>query len=313
MNAEQLQRLFQGIRRANSGDARYAPHKPLLLLMALARVQRNQPRLFSFKEIEADFKLLLTEFGPSNAPKTRNMPFWFLRNDEHGRLWQLTLPDSLQSYPHGSAPNLTALRQDGVAGGLTAEVEHGLKAHPQLLVQVARNLLHSTFPETLHEDIANVVGLDLRDKGHRARDGEDFDPLGQRRQRSRAFRDKVLRAYEYRCCICGFDLRLGHLPAGLEAAHIQWHTLGGPDIETNGLSLCSLHHKLFDLGAFTIDPAALKVVFSEHAISGDRGLTGELRHHGRDFLHPVDNDTMPARQFLDWNWNNIFKREARKI
>jgi len=313
MNAEKIRKLFQEIRRAHAGDARYAPHKPLLLLMALARIQRNQSRLFTFKEIEPDFKTLLTEFGPSNAPNTRNMPFWFLRNDAQGQLWELKLPDSLQTHPHGTAPNLTAMRQDGVTGGLSPEVERDLKANPQLLVDVARNLLHSTFPETLHDDIANVIGLDLSDTGHRARDGEDYDQIGQRRQRNRAFRQQVLRAYEYRCCVCGFDLRLGHMPAGLEAAHIQWHTLGGPDLETNGLSLCALHHKLFDLGAFTIDPTSLKVVFSEHAMSGSRGITGELRHHGQEFLHPVDNDAMPARQFLDWNWNNVFKREARKI
>lgn len=313
MNAEKIRKLFQEIRRAHAGDARYAPHKPLLLLMALARIQRNQSRLFTFKEIEPDFKTLLTEFGPSNAPNTRNMPFWFLRNDAQGQLWELKLPDSLQTHPHGTAPNLTAMRQDGVTGGISAEVERDLKANPQLLVDVARNLLRSTFPETLHDDIANVIGLDLSDTGHRARDGEDYDQIGQRRQRNRAFRQQVLRAYEYRCCVCGFDLRLGHMPAGLEAAHIQWHMLGGPDLETNGLSLCALHHKLFDLGAFTIDPTSLKVVFSEHAMSGSRGMTGELRHHGQEFLHPVDNDAMPARQFLDWNWNNVFKREARKL
>jgi putative restriction endonuclease len=313
MNAEQVRKLFQEIRRAHAGDARYAPHKPLLLLMALARIQRRQSRLFTFKEIEPDFKTLLTEFGPSNAPNTRNMPFWFLRNDAQGQLWELKLPDSLQTHPKGTAPNLTAMRQDGVTGGLSSEVERDLKAHPQLLVEVARNLLHSTFPETLHDDIANVIGLDLSDTGHRARDGEDYDQIGKRRQRNRAFRQQVLRAYEYRCCVCGFDLRLGHLPAGLEAAHIQWHTLGGPDLETNGLSLCALHHKLFDLGAFTIEPMSLKVVFSEHAMSGSRGMTGELRHHGQEFLHPADYEAMPARQFLDWNWNNVFKREARKL
>lgn len=313
MNAEQIRKLFQEIRQARAGEARYAPHKPLLLLMALVRIQRHQSRLFTFKEIEPEFKTLLTEFGPSNAPKTRNMPFWFLRNDAQGQLWELKLPGSLQTHPKGSAPNLTTMRQEAVTGGLSAEVEHDLKANPQLLVDVARNLLRSTFPETLHDDIANVIGIDMSASGHRANDGEDFEHFSQRRQRSRAFRERVLRAYEYRCCVCGFDLRIGHTPAGLEAAHIQWHTLGGPDLESNGLSLCALHHKLFDLGAFTIEPTAMKVVFSEHAMSGSRGMTGELRHHGQDFFHPTDSYAMPARQFLDWNWINVFKREARKL
>jgi len=38
----------------------------------------------------------------------------------------------------------------------------------------------------------------------------------------------------------------------LEAAHIKWHQAGGPDTIDNGLALCSLHHKLLDLGALGI-------------------------------------------------------------
>ncbi|MBL0094286.1 MAG: HNH endonuclease [Piscinibacter sp.] len=95
----------------------------------------------------------------------------------------------------------------------------------------------------------------------------------------------MLRAYEYRCCVCGFDLRIGHTPAGLEAAHpvaSRWWA----DIEPNGLSLCALHHKLFDLGVFTVEPAEHRVIFSQHAISGDRGMDGELRFHGRAIHSP---------------------------
>jgi putative restriction endonuclease len=82
-----------------------------------------------------------------------------------------------------------------------------------------------------------------------------------------------------------FDLRIGLTPAGLEAARIQWHHVGGPDIEPNGLSLCALHHKLFDVGAFTVEPSEHRVVFSQHAISGGRGMAGELPFHGRA-IHP---------------------------
>ena len=98
---------------------------------------------------------------------------------------------------------------------------------------------------------------------------------GQRR-RDPQFRARVLRAYEYRCCVCGFNLLIAGQHAGLEAAHIQWHTAGGPDVEPNGLSLCALHHKLFDLGAFTIEPGEFRIVFSQHAIAGERGMTGVL-------------------------------------
>lgn len=313
LSPERIRALFEGIRRAPGREANYAPHKPLLLLMALGRLQRGLKGHFRFADIESDLRALLTEFGPSNAPKTRHLPFWHLRSDDQGQLWQLDLPADLQSLPRGTAPNLSILRRDDVSGGFSATVEHGLVTHPELIPQLARQLLQSTFPDTLHDDIASAVGLDLSEPGLVARDVEASFQSGMQQRRDPGFRNRVLRAYEYRCCVCGFDLRVGHVPAGLEAAHIQWHTAGGPDIEPNGLSLCALHHKLFDLGAFTLDPASLKVLFSEHALAGTRGMTGELRHHGQDLLPPVDPGYLPAPEFLDWNWCNVFKREARRL
>jgi len=313
LSADQIRHLFRSIRRAPSRESRYAPHKPLLLLVALARLQQGQPRQFSFKAVEPELKQLLTEFGPSNAPNTRHLPFWHLHTDEQGKLWELRLPADLRQHPRGKAPSLRAIRRDDISAGFSTEVEQALRAHPGLVAEIARGLLQDSFPETLHEDIAQAVGLDLTESAHAARDGEEAFAYSQRRQRNKAFRDRVLRAYEYRCCVCGFDLRLGHMPAGLEAAHIQWHTVGGPDIEPNGLSLCALHHKLFDLGAFTLEPSSLRIVFSEHAISGGRGMTGELRHHGQHLLQPLRDQAIPGTNFLAWHWGNVFKREARQL
>jgi len=45
------------------------------------------------------------------------------------------------------------------------------------------------------------------------------------------FRNRVLRAYEYRCAICGFDVRLGDRLVAVEAGHIKWHQAGGPETE----------------------------------------------------------------------------------
>jgi putative restriction endonuclease len=63
----------------------------------------------------------------------------------------------------------------------------------------------------------------------------------------------------------------------LEAAHIKWHQAGGPDVETNGVALCVLHHRVFDLGAFTIN-SQLTILVSEKA--NGSGFSQEfLRRH----------------------------------
>ena len=54
---------------------------------------------------------------------------------------------------------------------------------------------------------------------------------------------------------------------GIEAAHVKWHMARGPSTTNNGLALCSLHHKLFDRGAFTLDTDR-RVLLSQHARGG---------------------------------------------
>jgi putative restriction endonuclease len=303
---QQVLVAFEGIRRAQR-NGQYAPHKPLLLLLALARVQHGESRLAPFIAVERKLKELLTEFGPTNAQERRHLPFWHLRTDQDGALWQVTGPAALLQRLPGNTPTLGELRDAGVLGGFSPQIYEALKGDPQLLREVAARVLEAFFPATLQPDIAASVGLELEPAA-----GVEPSSLIKRR-RDPQFRERVLRAYEYRCCVCGFDLRVGHMPAGLEGAHIQWHTVGGPDIETNGLCLCSLHHKLFDLGAFTIQPQGLRVIFSQHAVSADRTLTGVLAHHGKAMLAPQDPALVPGLEFLEWNHKNVFKRPHRVL
>jgi len=56
---------------------------------------------------------------------------------------------------------------------------------------------------------------------------------------------------------------------GVEAAHVRWFQFDGPDTTNNGLAPCAKHHKMFDLGAFTVTPQTLKILFSTLAIGID--------------------------------------------
>ena len=308
--AQEVLAAFQNVRRAVRNDV-YAPHKPLLLLLALGRVQRGLPRLSTFSEVEPDLKAMLGAFAPASSLSSRHYPFWHLRGDGGRTLWDFSGPEVLTSQPDGATPNLGELRRPGIQAGLCADVFDTLAHQPGLLQQVAQQLLEANFPETLHADIAAAARLDLTPVPQVREASQDAFNTQVRRRRDPAFRQKVMRAYEWRCCVCGFDLRIGHVPAGLEAAHIQWHHVGGPDIEPNGLSLCALHHKLFDLGVFTIEPSEYRVVFSRDALTADRGTGGELRHHGQAMLPPQDPTLKPMPQFLAWNRDNVFKSPGR--
>lgn len=314
MTPIQVLDAFDNIRRAQRAGV-YAPHKPLLILLALSRLQHGSPRLVEFSTIDTTLRQLLSEFGPSSAAKSRHYPFWHLATDGNGAIWQLQGPQELLRRPAGATPTLGELRENHVEGGFPEPIQNALRDTPGLLEAVASHVLETNFPETLHADITAALGLDLSGApGVRVAEVSSSSyPESPRRGRDPSFRERVLRAYEYRCCVCGFDLRLGLSPAGLEAAHIHWHHMGGPDIEANGLSLCSLHHKLFDLGAFTVDPAGHRVVFSQFAISGNRQPTGELQYHGRPIHPPQDGAFLPAPAFLQWNRDNVFKAPARQL
>ena len=124
------------------------------------------------------------------------------------------------------------------------------------------------------------------------------------------FRNKILTAYEYRCSICSFDVRLGTTPLGLEAAHIKWHQAGGPDVESNGLALCSIHHKMFDRGAFTISKE-LEVIISEE-VNGFLGVDEWLLNfHGKKMRSPVNPSYEPAFDYLSWHRKQVFHAPAR--
>ena len=309
---DQVLQAFENVRRARNHGV-YAPHKPLLILLALARVQQGKPRLVEYSDLDLPMKKLLSEFGPSSAAKSRHYPFWYLRSDGDGALWDLNKDGKPVVGVSGGTPTLTQLRGEHFSGGFPRNLDKALRKSPGLLRMVANRVLDSFFPETLHSDIAAAIGLDLEgsDNSHGVSERVISYADKTTRRRDPAFRENILRLYEYRCCVCEFDLRIGHSAAGLEAAHIQWHQAGGPDEEPNGLCLCALHHKLFDLGVFTVEPVEYRVVFSQHAVAGDRSAHGELRHHGQPMRKPIDARFNPATEFLDWNVKNVFKAPGR--
>lgn len=309
MTRDEILRAFDRIRVWQQGGHR-APHKPLLILLALGRLVRGENPVVEFSEIEGKLKELLTEFGPSSAPATRHHPFWHLATDRGAGdtpIWELKGPPEILKRPPAATPNLSELREYHVSGGFPEPLRRALLAEPGLVSEITRRLLDAHFPETLRQDVLDAVGLTLDSSGDGAFDTQT------RRRRDPSFREKVLLAYEYRCCVCSYDLRLGRQSVGLEAAHIKWFQAGGPDIENNGLALCALHHKIFDLGAFTIQPEDRVMVFSRHLIGSPDIQNRLLSYHGTPLINPQSKEFMPNPDFLDWHQREVFKKPGRSI
>jgi putative restriction endonuclease len=268
-----------------------APHKPLLVLYALGRWARGE-RAVRFADAAGDLKALLSEFGPPRRSYHPEYPFWYLRTDG---VWDVRAGGSLNYRAGKARPTAGELVRRGAVGEFAPEVQAALAADPTLVGRIARELLDAHFPASVHPDILAAVGLD-----------PDLTAV-TRRPRDPRFREAVLTAYGYRCCVCGLSIRLGPLPVALDAAHIQWHAAGGPDAVANGLCLCALHHKLFDLGAFTVGPALGMMRVSDR-VNGEGAEHALMRHEGKPIHRPRRADAVPGDGFLNWHENQVFHR-----
>ena len=291
MSSETILTRFDELNTWKQGDQR-APHKPLLVLYALGRWQQGKVEI-TFKEAEPELTALLREFGPPRKSDHPEQPFWRLQRDG---VWSVQAPANLPQKKGDDIPKVGALRSHDVRAGFSPEVQAALAADPALVARISTQLLERHFPESLHQDILNAVDLTL-------------ETVTAQRKRDSKFRQRVLKAYEYRCAVCGFDVRLGSVSIALDAAHIRWHQFGGPDVECNGLALCVLHHKTFDLGVFTL---ADGVLFVSDQANGTAGFQESLlAFHGKPIRAPQHPDWKPEPGHLEWHGREVFKGEAR--
>jgi putative restriction endonuclease len=171
-----------------------APHKPLLVLFALARWQQGEAEI-SFEETAPILTDLLKEFGPDRKQYHPELPFHHLQRDG---IWKMDTAG--KPIPRTGSNNFTRreLLNHQATGCFTEDVLAALNRDPTLAAEIATTILDAHFPDSLHSEILVAVGLDL-----------DKRIIFRRRPRDPQFRDRILTAYEYRCAVCGFDVRLG--------------------------------------------------------------------------------------------------------
>ena len=306
MTRAEILESFQNLNQWRSGDKR-APHKPLLALYAIGKLLRGEDRLISYTDdIGQGFKQLLWTFGSSGNPY---IPFWRLQSDG---IWEVTHRNRIRLTSSGD-PHVTDLRRYNVSGGFTDTVFKHLQTDFELTFEIIQFLLDDNFTPSLHQDILQAVGIgalpplvtgiqlpfQLLETGT----SETVTP-------SWKFCRDVLRAYQYRCAVCSFDVRLEDSLVGVEACHIKWQNHNGPNDINNGLALCSLHQRLFDRGVLTLS-TDYEVLISEYA-NGSVGFEEWLmRFHGKTINTPQRACYYPDENYINWHLKEVFKNPAR--
>ncbi len=279
--------------RQYRGDGKRAPHKPLLVLLALGQLATSGSSSMTWSVVQARLGDLLAEFGTSATigSSAAAYPFTRLRSDG---VWQLT-----RDVPND---NVGPLNAEPIEGHFTSEIEQELLRSSESLYAVARSLVESQFPLTVAPDVLTAVGLDPDVVfGLPATEAA----VAQGRKRDANWRRRIVAAWDRSCAFCGYDGAIHGAPVGIEAAHIRWFNFGGPDSLDNGLALCSLHHKLLDRGVLGLaDPGTIFVSDAYSAV-GDVGRS-VYELHGRE-LRPRPGTTMPAAAHVDWHRQEVFK------
>ena len=270
-------------------DAR-APYKPLLLLWLIGRLAAGQPAEVSFKEAELDLKLLMHRYRLGRSVRVA-YPFVYL--GQNSELWRVedSKGDDVTRRPQATKESPVFLREEAV-GSLTSEFE--LALHDlEVRSAVVNALLHMEFPETLHEEILDDVGLGLV-----------VTPVPSRRNPN--FKSTVLLAYENRCSFCGFSGSLRDALVGVDAAHVKMRSHSGPDRVDNGLALCALHHRLFDRGALGLDEDR-RILVSQHMILREDESPVPVKDlAGTPMRLPQPGYEVPASSFIKWHYCNLF-------
>ena len=309
MTPGELQSLFANLKVWHAQGWR-APNKPLLALWAIGRCLRNEARLAPYEEIARELGGLLRRFGPPRKRVNPDLPFWHLQRDG---VWEVPEADRITQTLSGHA-HIASLRREGAHGGLPTDVFLALRQDRVTALDIVYSLLDAHFPDTLHDEVLRAVGIKAgyaktiwRDfhVGERQRTGQEFEQVW-RRQRDPAFSDAVLDAYGERCAVCAFSVRLHGATLALDAAHIKWHRAGGRnrDKVNNGLSLCALHHRLFDAGAFTLSPK-YTVITAPAAVGNGRDHS--LEQFSRcPILLPKKTEDYPDCKSLRWHHREVF-------
>ncbi len=263
--------------------------KPLLLLLLVSRIENGQveENRFDFSDLRRELDTLIRGFGgrPSRSGSRAEQPFSHLRSSP---FWTLR---TQRNYESGHTALISDLMDPASYGTFVPSVFCLLRDSDIARARVIDTVLNEWWPETLHPDIREELGLDRL-------------VISRRRRRDQQFTVDVLENFRYSCAMCGFHGVLNGQATGIDAAHVRWHSADGPDSLENGIALCKLHHWAFDKGILGIDDSAVICVADAFVAQVEGGLPLESLAGCPLATRPRSNSI--GDEFLEWHRNNVY-------
>lgn len=298
-----LERKFSRLRVDSKRD-RYtegkAPHKAVLLI--------------SLMILDSDGRIDLRSFDPDlylrdtwnriwgeleyEAPGSMMQPIYHMRSEG---FW------TFDRDHEGRAPSLSNFKD--LCGSIHIRDDVAELMHDNRGELIDSLLNGGYFSETEASSVSKLVPELERsfvfERRMESRLKEEFsmDPVMQAR-RNPAFRRMVLSAYDETCAVCGMRVVTTSGASVMDAAHILPFSRFGNDDCRNGLTLCKLHHWMFDHGLLSIDDR-YRVSLSKDIEDAPEDTMAFDRE---DMILPNDEMRYPAKVALEWHRENVFIR-----
>lgn len=286
-----------------------APHKPLLLLTVLDLIERGE---ISDNRIEVSPLLVETYLNywkhiPTGQPRLYN-PFPRLRTSG---FWHL--------HAHaGQESALAATRSFQSVSHLRKLVAYA-SLDPEFFILLqrpeAREVVRQTIIET-HLSYYKPVIKDATRENHLINEaaqklrravlsGRD-ESAPASTVRSAAFRQEIMRLYDYTCAACRLRIITPDGRSAVDAAHIIPYSESRDDGIGNGLALCKLHHWALDVGLLTINDRYRLLVSKAFEERGHAALL--LRNlDAKPVLLPRQKPFFPSLHAVRWHRTHRFQ------
>lgn len=274
-----------------------APHKPLLLLALLTRLDEGEalPKILSLSP-ELAFRFLTLGAVVADRQTQRldiRLPFHYLQSDG---VWDALDRNGNRSPVFRHTSNV---RLDPEFAAFLADERNRenaklvlIKKYFQTAEQIAlRELLNISEERILSDpDGSPILIAEAAQRGREAR-----------------FRLQVVAAYNYTCALTGYRLNTVTGASVVDAAHIHSFAVSRNNDLRNGLALSKTAHWLFDEGAWSLTDDCRVLVAKDFFVESGPDPLLLRGYEGRTVRAPSRPECCPDLDHIRWHRNNVFE------
>lgn len=284
--------------RVDRAKGHPAPHKALLLLSILSRMDEGEPLpqvLPLTPELAFRFLTLGTVVAHRQSQRLDiRLPFYHLRSDG---VWTALDRDGEES---SEFRRTVSARINPAFATFVADAHNRSNAKLVLIRSYFLPPEQVALRELLNVAAAEVVPTDT-----------DGAPLvveeAAKQGREARFRLRVVAAYNYTCALTGYRLNAITGATVVDAAHIHRFADSRNNDPRNGLALSKTAHWLFDQGLWSLTDDCRVLIARDHFNESGPSQLLLTGYADRPLAAPADPSAAPNPEYVRWHRENVFE------